>query len=68
MDCSLPGSSLLGILQEDYWSELPFPSPEDLPNPGIEPTSLMFLFLCSYLLFLHWQAGSLPLTQSGKHS
>ena len=22
-----------------YWSELPFPSPEDLPNPGIEPRS-----------------------------
>ena len=23
----------------EYWSGLPFPSPEDLPNPGIEPTS-----------------------------
>ena len=23
-----------------YWSKLPFPSPEDLPNPGIEPVSL----------------------------
>ena len=22
-----------------YWSELPFPSPEDLPDPRIEPTS-----------------------------
>ena len=22
-----------------YWSELPFPSPGDLPNPGIEPRS-----------------------------
>ena len=24
-----------------YWSGLPFPSPRDLPSPGIEPTSLM---------------------------
>ena len=24
---------------QDYWSELPFPSPRDLPDPGIEPTS-----------------------------
>ena len=23
----------------EYWSESPFPSPGDLPNPGIEPTS-----------------------------
>ena len=25
--------------RQEYWSELPFPSPGDLPNPGIEPTS-----------------------------
>ena len=24
---------------QEYWSGLPFPSPEDLPNPGIEPGS-----------------------------
>ena len=35
IDCSLPGSSVPGIFQE-YWSELPLPSPGDLPNPGIE--------------------------------
>ena len=23
--------------RQEYWSELPFPSPGDLPNPGIEP-------------------------------
>ena len=38
MGCSLPGSSLHGILQE-YWSGLPFPSLGDLPAPGIEPGS-----------------------------
>ena len=42
MDCSPPGSSDLGIFQaRTHWSGLPFPPPGDLPNPGIEPTSLM---------------------------
>ena len=27
---------------EEYWSGLPFPSPGDLPNPGIEPPSPVF--------------------------
>ena len=25
--------------RQEYWSGLPFPSPDDLPNPGIEPWS-----------------------------
>ena len=25
--------------RQEYWSRLPFPPPEDLPDPGIEPTS-----------------------------
>ena len=25
---------------QEYWSGLPFPPPEDLPNPGIKPASL----------------------------
>ena len=28
-----------GFPREEYWSGLPFPSPGDLPNPGIEPQS-----------------------------
>ena len=36
MDCSPPGSSVHGILQQEYWSELPFPSPGDFPNPEIK--------------------------------
>ena len=52
MDCSPPGSSIHGILQarilewvaisfsrQEYWSGLPFPSPGDLPDPGIKPGS-----------------------------
>ena len=38
-DCSLPGSSVHGILQAGDWSGLPFLSPGDLPNPGIESGS-----------------------------
>ena len=36
---SMPGSSVLGILQAKYWSGLPFPSSGELPDPGIEPGS-----------------------------
>ena len=39
MDCSPPGFSVNGILQAKYWSGLPFPSPGDLPHPGIKPGS-----------------------------
>ena len=27
------------ISRQDYWTELPFPSPGDLPDPGIKPMS-----------------------------
>ena len=42
--------------RQEYWSGLPFPSPGDLPDPGIEPFSPRLL---------HWQADSLPLSQLG---
>ena len=29
----------MGFPRQEYWSGLPFPSPEDLPNPGIESGS-----------------------------
>ena len=29
----------MGFSRQGYWSRLPFPSPEDIPNPGIEPRS-----------------------------
>ena len=32
----------IGISRKEYWSKLPFPSPEDLPDPGIESESLAF--------------------------
>ena len=35
--CHIPLS--VGFSRQEYWSGLPFPSPRDLPNPGIEPRS-----------------------------
>ena len=37
--CQVPLS--MGFSRQEYWSGLPFPSLADLPDPGIEPTSLM---------------------------
>ena len=45
----------MGFSRQEYWSGLPFPSPGDLPDPGIEPGSPA------------WQADSLPAEPSGKH-
>ena len=36
---SLSPLSCLGFSKQEYWSGLPFPSPGDLPHPGIEPVS-----------------------------
>ena len=38
MDCSLPGSSVHGSFQAEYWSGLPVP-PGDLLDPEIKPVS-----------------------------
>ena len=37
MDCSPP--------RQEYWSGLPFPSPGDIPDPGMEPMSPVSLAL-----------------------
>ena len=44
----------MGFSRQEYWSQLPFPSPGDLPNPGIEPRSPAL------------QANSLPTELQGK--
>uniref|UniRef100_A0A452FS50 protein-tyrosine-phosphatase n=1 Tax=Capra hircus TaxID=9925 RepID=A0A452FS50_CAPHI len=50
--CQAPLS--IGFSRQEYWSGLPFLSPGDLPDPGIEPGSPTF------------QADSLPSEPSGK--
>ena len=44
----------MGFSRQEYWSELPFPSPGDLPHPGFEPGSRAL------------QADSLPTEPPGK--
>ena len=48
----------MGFPRQEYWSGLPFPSPGDLPDPGIEPASPVSPAL---------QEDSLPAESSGKH-
>ena len=47
----------IGFSRQEYRSGLPFPSPGDLPNPGIKLMSLTAP---------HWQVGSLALAPPGK--
>ena len=54
MDYSTPSSSFHGILQARILEWLPFPSPGDLPNPGMEHESPAL------------QADSLPSELPGK--
>ena len=37
MDYSPPGSSFIRFSRQEYWSGIPCPPPDDLPDPGIEP-------------------------------
>ena len=40
MDCIVHQPPLsMGFSRQEYWSGSPFPSPGDLPNPGIKPRS-----------------------------
>ena len=39
MTVALEAPLLMGFPSQEYWSGLLFPSPGDLPNPGIKPTS-----------------------------
>ena len=39
MDCSVPAPLSLELSRQGYWSGLPFLSPGDLPDTGIEPGS-----------------------------
>ena len=41
----------MAFLRQEYWRELPCPPPGDLLNLGVKGSP-----------YLHWQAGSLPLT------
>ena len=40
MTIAPPGSCVWDFSRQEYWSGLPFPTPGDLPDPGIKPPSL----------------------------
>ena len=61
MDCSPPGSAVpVEFPRQEYWSELPFPSPGDFPDPGIEPISPTL----QWILY-HWGNREAPLSHNG---
>ena len=47
----------MGLFRQEYWSRLAFPTPRDLPDPGIKP---------HLLCLLAWPAGSSPLAPPRK--
>ena len=41
VDCSPAAPLSMEFSRQEYWCGLPFPTPGDLPDPGIEPASLV---------------------------
>ena len=54
MDCTCQAPLSIGFSRQEYWSGFSFPSPGDIPDPGVEPMSPA------------WQADSLPLSHMVK--
>ena len=52
----------MGFSRQEYWSGLLCPLPGDLPNPGIEPTSLMSPVLAGefFTTSATWEAQTWP--------
>ena len=42
--------------RQEYWSELPFPTPRDLPDQGIEPTSVSPALAGGLFIRVTWEA------------
>ena len=49
----------MGFSRQEYWSGLPYPPPGDLPDPEIEPVSLMSPALAGrfFTTSISWEAG-----------
>ena len=61
VDYSPPGSSVRGIVQARILEWLPFPPPEDLPNPGIESAS--YISYVGRRVLYHWCHLGSPFTK-----
>ena len=66
MDCSHQCPLSIGFSRQEYWSGLPFPPAENLPNPGIEPSSLTSPALAGRL-FITLQTGEPNKNFPGQH-
>ena len=53
MHASLPAPLSMGFPRQEYLSGLPFPTPGDLPDPGIKFESLESLALAGRFFFYH---------------
>ena len=47
----------MGFSRQEYWTGMPFPSPGDLPDPGIKPTSLYISSTGRWVLYHHLPPG-----------
>ena len=52
----------MGFFKHEYWGGLPFPFPRDLPNPRIEPASLLSPALAGRNVGLRDSQSAVPLT------
>ena len=57
-DYSPRGSSIHGILQQEYWQGLPSPPPGDIPHPRIKPTCSALQ--ANFLLLSYWEKPLVP--------
>ena len=59
----------MGFSRQEYWSGLPFPSPGDLPNLGIDPASLMSPALAGsfFTVSATWEALPYESDKRGPH-
>ena len=69
LDCSLQAPLFMEFSRQEYWSGLPFPSPRDLPDPGIKPSCIyeahklrVITCICVYI-YIHANLLQLCLTQ-----
>ena len=67
MDAAWQTPLSVGFYRQEYWSGLPFPSPGDLPNPGMEPRSPVSPALAAEFFTTSATWTTVSLNSNGKH-
>ena len=60
MDCSHQAPLSMAFSRQEHWRGLPFSPPGDLPNPGIEPVTLVSPACRFFTASATWEALSSP--------